>query len=369
MATSSQAYQETAISSFLGIIGGVANVGASTPNAAPPAPAPAAPAAGAPANSRSYTARGAVHNPPANACVSSYLDGVHNEVLSLQGGRDSINVALQTTLSNEQIAIQSFENAVSSLRAQNSCVNTVAAAQVLANSSPFAIAPVGGLDLGNTIDQLALQGQSLLSRLTVGTDACKADLASIIDEDSAFLTALVHGSTSLPSAVDRWRAQLSQLNDVNTQLASAKVNVGTVLQNRQNFSIDTSIHGHQEAVKVTVTCAPVAVVQVPGSAGTSSPTPPSTTPPPSIANPWSHTFSFGGGPRFVLAGGIVISPLPQNIFSTSTNPVPPPANIIVEQQKSSTRILPVGMLHGRFWDQLPAESWMSYLPNYFSVGV
>ena len=379
VATSSQAYQETAISSFLGIIGGVANVGASTPNAAAPtAPAPPKTAPGGTPSSRSFTAHGTAHTAPPNACVDAYLYGVHNEVSSLQDDRDSINGAFQTTLNNEQTALQSFENSVSNLRAQNSCANTVTAAQALANSGPFAIATVSGLDLGNAIDQLALQGQSLLSRLTTGTDACKADLASIIDEDSAFLTALVHGSTSLPSAVDRWRTQLSQLNNVNAQLASAKVSIGAVLQNRQNFSIDTSIHGHQEAVKVTVTCTPVAIAQVPGSANASipAPVPPSANPPTTgTANTWNRTFSFGAGPRFVLAGGIVVSPLAQITFSTSANPAASgsgttvPANIVVNQQKSSTRILPIGMLHGRLWDQLPPKSWMSYFPNYLSFGV
>lgn len=377
--TSSQAYQETAISSFLGLIGGVANVGASTPNAAPTtAPAPPKPATGAPASPRSFTAHGVTHSAPPNACVDAYLYGVHNEVVSLQNDRDSINGAFQTTLVNERATLQQFENAVPNLRSQNSCANTVAAAQALESSNPFAIASVNGLDLGSAIDQLALQGQSLLSRLTTGTDACKADLASIIDEDSAFLTALVHGSTSQPAAVDRWRSQLSQLNDVNKQLASAKTNIGAVLQSRQNFTIDTSIHGHQEAVKLTVSCTPVAVLQVTVSSGTSTPppAPQSATPPAAVgANPWSRTFSFGAGPRFVLAGGIVVSPLAQITFSTSTNPAASgsgstvPANIVVNQQKSSTRILPIGMLHGRWWDQLPAKQWMSFFPNYVSFGV
>lgn len=385
--TSSQAFQETAISSFLGTIGGVANVGASTPNPAPATPAAAPAPAGGVAPSRSFTAHGTPHTVPPNACVDAYIYGVHHEVTALQNQRDLIDYvggggvsdgALQTTLRNEQGALQTFSTAVTTLRAQNSCANTVGAARAIANSDvQFAIASVGGEDLGSTIDQLALQGQSLLSRLTAGTDACKTDLASIIDEDSAFLTALVHGSTSLPSAVDRWRAQLSQLNGVNAQLASAKANVATVLQNRQNFSIDTSIHGNQEAVKVTVTCTPVAVVQVPAPSGTSSPAPLPQSPTPSAvtSNSWSRTFSFGAGPRFVLAGGIVVSPLPQITFSTSANPAASgsgstvPANIIINQQKSSTRVLPIGMLHGRLWDQLPFKAWMSCFPNYLSFGV
>jgi len=69
----------------------------------------------------------------------------------------------------------------------------------------------------------------------------------------------------------------------------------------------------------------------------------------------------------------VVSPLPQVIYTTTANPNGgdgQPANIIIAQQQSSTRILPIAMLHARFWDQISAEDWKRWLlPNYLSVGV
>jgi hypothetical protein len=58
------------------------------------------------------------------------------------------------------------------------------------------------------------------------------------------------------------------------------------------------------------------------------------------------------------------------IFSTSNNPAgSTPANIIVETQKSGTRVLPLAMLSARFWDQLPHKEGYNFIPNYLSVGV
>src|SRR4029077_6444859 len=47
----------------------------------------------------------------------------------------------------------------------------------------------------------------------------------------------------------------------------------------------------------------------------------------------------------------------------------PTANTIIQQQNSRTRILPIAMMHARYWDQLPAKGWYQLVPNYFSAGV
>lgn len=375
VSTSSQAFQETALSSFLGIIGGVANVGASTPSS--PQTQPAANGA-AP---RQHTVRNAPQPPVAQSpCVNQYLDQIHNgQVVQLSNQRDAINTALQSTLQLEQQSLRDFAQAVVLLRNQTSCAATVNYASIVANQQPFPISPVsGGLPLDQAIDQLANQAQSLLSQLTDGMDAsCKQTLQADINEDSAFLSALVHGTTAVPAVADQWRTQLSQLNSVNTQLASARASVQAVLQNRQNFTIDTPISGNQVDVKVTASCSPVTVLQVspsnaPASSSGAKPVgnsqPASATP--ATTNTWSEDFKFGPGPRFVLSGGLVISPLTQITYSTSSNPAgSTPPNIIIKQQASSARILPIAMLSGRFWDQLPYKTGYRALPNYLSVGV
>jgi len=371
----SQSYQESAIGSFLGIIGGVANVGATTPEPsgkAPPAPAGA---------TRSFIARGVTHDVPKNDCVNRYLDDVHNgEVKQLQDQRDAINGALQNAAAAAGNAIVQFGSDVADLRNQRSCRDTVRSATTLVGRPAFTISAVNGLPLGQAIDQLSNQAQNLLTHLTDNTDACKDSLRALIDDDSAFLSALVHGTTAVPAAVDQWRTQLTQLNGVRSQLDAARANVQTVLQNPQNFTIDTPVSGNQTKVTVTISCSPVAVLQV-----SSAPSPPSATatanpaspapagnPGAQTANTWSHDFSFGVGPRFVLSGGLVVSPLPQVTYSTTTNPNGgngQPTNIIISQQGSSTRILPIVMLHARFWDQLSKSEWVKLLPNYLSVGV
>jgi hypothetical protein len=376
--TSLQAYQETALSGFLGIIGGVANVGSTTPN-----PSPAASPAVAAAAPRQFVAF-SVPQPPApqSPCVNQYLDQVHNlQVIPLQQQRDAINTALGTTLSAEQQSIQTFSQGVVQLRSQTSCPTTVQSAASLAGQQPFPISLVGRIPLDQSIDQLANQAQSLLSNLTNGMDAtCKQSLQAMINEDSAFLTSLVHGTTAVPAAADQWRSQLTQLNAVNSELTAARANIEAVLQNRQNFTIDTPVSGNQTDVKFVASCSPVAVLQVSTSTTSSVPAgaptihnapaagaKPAATP---AANTWSQDFRFGPGPRFILSGGVVVSPLPQMIFSTSNNPAgSTPANIIVETQKSGTRILPLAMLSARFWDQLPYKRGYSFIPNYLSVGV
>jgi hypothetical protein len=67
----------------------------------------------------------------------------------------------------------------------------------------------------------------------------------------------------------------------------------------------------------------------------------------------------------------VISPLQQVSFSTTATAggSGPTANTIIQQQNSGTRILPIAVLHARYWDQLPPKNWYSFIPNYFSAGV
>jgi hypothetical protein len=315
-----------------------------------------------------------------SSCVNQYLDQIHNgQVVTLKDQRDAINEALRTTLNLEKQSLQDFSQGVVQLRNQTSCAATVQSATTLANQQPFAVSLVSGVPLDQAIDQLANQAQSVLSQLTDGMDSsCKQSLQADINEDSAFLSALVHGTTAVPAVADQWRSQLNQLNSVNSQLASARATIQAVLQNRQNFTIDTPLSGNQVDIKATASCSPVAVLQVPPSstpgspASATSPATPQVTgskPAASAANTWSQDFKFGPGPRFVLSGGLVVSPLTQIIYSTSVNPAAPPANIIIRQQNSSTRILPMAMLSGRFWDQLPYEKGYRFVPNYLSVGV
>jgi hypothetical protein len=376
VSTSSQSFQETALSSFLGIIGGVANVGAST-SSSPKAQPPSVGAAPRQRTVNSVSQPVIAQSP----CVNQYLDQIHNgQVVQLSNRRDAINAALQATLQAEQQSVQSFAQAVVLLRNQTSCATTVQDATNLASQQPFSISVVSGsLPLDQAIDQLANQAQSVLSQLTDGMDAaCKQSLQADINEDSAFLSALVHGTTAIPAVADQWRTQLNQLNSVNSQLASARASVQAVLQNRQNFTIDTPLSGDQLDVKVAASCSPVAVLQVapsspPAAAGGALATQsqvPGAKPAPTAANTWSQDFKFGPGPRFILSGGLVVSPLSQIIYSTSSNPAGgTPANIIIKQQESSTRILPIAMLSGRIWDQLPFKAGYRFIPNYLSVGV
>lgn len=376
LSSTSQAYQETSISSFLGIIGGVANVGASTPNPSPSAGSkPAEPTA-----PRSFKARGAPQSASPTSCVDQYLYQIHNDqVLALQTQRENINAAFDNTLTFEKNALRDFAQAIDQLRSQTSCNATVRSATALVGTDGFAIQKVNDVPLDQTIDQLSNQAQTLLSHLTDNMDAtCKQSLVAMIDEDSAFLSALVHGTTAVPAAVDQWRTQLSQLNSVNGQLESARSTVQAVLQNRQNFTIETPVSGNQADVKITASCSPVAVLQVSTSASTKNAPAPNATAPnnskaaPSTSLQWTKDFKFGPGPRFVLSGGIVIAPLAKITYSTSSNPnsgTGIPSNIIIRQQDSNTRILPIAMLSGRFWDQLPFRSRYEILPNYLSVGV
>lgn len=358
--TTSQAYTETALSSFLGIIGGVANVGSSTtaPAAPPTTPPPA----------KDIRTEAPDATPP---CNSEY-DQSSAQVQELFAQSKQINTSLTTTLNAQNDALKAFSQSVIGLRSQTSCEMTVQSATALSNQQPFVISPVNNVPIGQAIDQVSNQGQALLANLTNGLDAiCKQTLQATINQDSAFLTALVHGTSAVPAAVDQWRTQLTQFNTVNTQLTAARASIQGVLQNRQNFTIDTAISASQTDVKMTASCTPVAVLQV---ASSSSPVPPAGATPIAGANPavaitFSQDFKFGSGPRFVLSGGVVVSPLPQEIYSTSSNPAgTTPPNIIVRTQHSGTRILPIALLSGRFWDQLPYRPGEKFVPNYLSVG-
>jgi len=356
--STSQPYQETAISTFLGDIGGVANVGANTPD-------PSSPKTNA--NAQQGVS-------PPNSCTDQYGQQA-SQIVRLRDGRDAINKALNATLTGEKSSLKLFAADVREMRGQISCSATVAAATALINRDGFTIEPAGTVPLDEAVDELANQALALYPHLTDGIDAaCKQTLAATINGDSAFLAALVHGTTAVPAAVDQWRAQLSQLKSVNDQLASAQATVSAVLQNRQNFSIDTPVSGNQTDVKVTANCTPVAVLQVPSTKATSSSSTPTSNPQtaakPPVPSSWSQDFKFGPGPRFVLSGGLVISPLAQITYSTTSNPVSGGLpNIIIAKQESSARILPIAVLSGRFWDQLPYMERYRVLPNYLSVGI
>lgn len=324
-------------------------------------------------------------------CVKDYLGSpLHSEVQHLQELTVRINAALQETLNRQNGLLAEFNDRLHGLvelRASAQCTDVVNRAQNLMSRAVFDIAqvnaPAGPVPLDEAIDRVALQARALNGHLGEGlTAACKAEARSYLDDDNTFLAALITGVSAAPSAVEKWRSQLKSFNTVRANVMSVQSSIGAVLANRQNFIIDASIHGNQQIVTYTATCTALPQLQTimapdPGAIASTAPmpaTPPApaggSTPAP-VASSWKHDFKFGAGPRFVLAGGVVISPLQQVTFSTTAMPggSGPTANTIIQQQNSSTRILPIAMLHARFWDQLPAKGWYSFLPNYFSAGV
>jgi hypothetical protein len=250
--TSTTAVQETAVSSFLGLLGGVSNVGATTPNAATPA-APAAAAAAA------VPAVGAAAAP---SCSAQYTP-TSNRVRSLQAFRDRINDALRQTQTNQDDKLLEFSRRVAALRSQSKCTDVVDQANHIVTMHLFDIldVPVPDRDridsdprtdpqspLPQAIDELSRRAQFLFQHLTddLKSDAhgdCKKQLQSTIDQDSAFLSALINSTTSTPSAVTTWANQLNAFNTVRNNLASAKSGIVQVLGNRANFNIDTRQSG------------------------------------------------------------------------------------------------------------------------------
>ena len=77
------------------------------------------------------------------------------------------------------------------------------------------------------------------------------------------------------------------------------------------------------------------------------------------------TINFGGGPRFAVAGGVVVSPFETINFKRVPALVDgEPATIIGRDESSNSRILPILMLHGRF-----AEGRGPISGFHFSLGV
>jgi hypothetical protein len=324
-------------------------------------------------------------------CVRTYLNSAdHLEIAHLEGFARNINSSLEATQTNKNTMLNEFNDRVHGLvelRTGARCTDIVSRAQDLMARPVFNIENVPAspnpLPLDLAINQMAFQAQALNGHLGEGlTDACKAEARGFIDDDKAFLSALVVGTSSAPSAIEQWRSQLKTLNTIRANIVNAQNSIGAVLSNRQNFTIDTSIHGNQQTVTYTATCSPLAIQMIsapdPGAAASTSPAPPAAPPtsgggstPATPASTWKHDFKFGQGPRFILAGGVVISPLQQVTFSTTATPggSGSTANTIIQQQNSSTRVLPIAMLHARYWDQLPARTWYSFIPNYFSAGV
>lgn len=372
--------KETAVSSFLGTIGGVANVGASTTN---PAPTPSATPAKAP--NAGQAAAQATPTP----CAQQY-QAKRQQVEALQVFRDNINHALNDTREAQDKYLLDFNGRIADLRglsAYDAIKNKVSeissdrvfdVSQVNVPYDPVVPAPTPtptptSVPMDQAIDQLATRAQKLLPHLADDLDAsCKKELQATLDGDAAFIGALINSSTSVPSAVSTWSSQLKAFNAVRTNIRNVQTGIRTELGSR-DFKIDTAIHGHQQVVTYTATCTTVALqtISAPDPSGTApAPTP---TPTPAPASSWSHDFSFGVGPFFVLAGGLVVSPLQQITFSTTATPggSGASANTIIQQQNSSTRILPIAMLHGRYWDLLPMKKYQSWqwIPNYLSVGV
>lgn len=385
VSTSTQAFSETAIASFLGQLGGIGNVSsASTPDAAKATGGPK----GAlmvesvqPNQDWKVIANGKPLTITSNDCADNYMTGAHHEAAQLQQERDAINSALAQMQLDKQTVQSTFNQAVIDLTRTKGCSAIVASAKALAFPSSAPPVPPSGVPLDQRIDTTAFQAQRLLTHLTDGTEACKQQLNPVIDADSAFLQALVQGTSSVSSAVDKWRTQLKTLNSLDAAIQKARGSVAAVLANPQNFIIDTPIHGNQQSVTVTMACSQVPLQTISVAASDSSQqAPPAATAPPSSPSPSKSDSSnptfevrFGDGPRFVFAGGVVISPLQQVTFSTTATPggSGATANTIIRQQNSSTRVLPIAMLHGRYWDMIPKHEYKKclWIPNYFSAGI
>jgi hypothetical protein len=194
--TTTQQYQENAIPTFLGMLGGVANVQVNTP--APGTPAP---------GNKS-------ERPLPTDCYTNSQQSTR--VAALEALATGISTALSVSQQNQQNTLQTYNKDVQALRVTTTCPSTVAAAQQLTALAPFTIASVqlgGGvqLPLDQAIDSLFQQAQALLPDLTSGLDdACKTSAKLLIDQDSAFLSAISHGTTAVPAAADQWRTQLRE---------------------------------------------------------------------------------------------------------------------------------------------------------------
>lgn len=395
--TSTADYKETTVPSFLGIIGGVANVQPTS------APRLTSDSTSAPTDANQPQFKAPLARALTGRCAPSYsMSPVHQEVLNLEVFRLRINAALMSTKNNQDTVVANFNglmHGLIELSASTTCSQTVARAQELLTRQLFTIENVDSarpestsnpsptpvfIPLNQMIDEVTAQAQALAGHLNDGLDeGCKPqDARPYIDEDAAFLSALVVGTTAAPSVVERWRSDLKAMNTVRANIVNAQQSIGAILANPQNFILDTSIHGNQQTVTYTATCTriPLQTITAPDSAAATSATPPPPEAPPATgggttqaasANTWKHDFKFGPGPRFVYAGGIVISPLQQITFSTTATPGGSgnTANTIIQQQNSSTRILPIAMLHARYWDQLPPKRGYAWLPNYLSAGV
>ena len=390
---------EGSISSFLGLIGGVTgSVGATTPApGATPTPSASPSPTPTPTPSKRKPALLAVSpTPTPKPCPDQYRSK-REQVESLISFRDNINHALVLTQENQNDALVDFSIRLATLRGQSACSSIVSQAMQLGTRPVFAVSQVdvpydpavpraqGAPDTAATpmdqaIDQLAARAQKLLPHLADDLDAgCKKELQPVIDADTAFLGALINNTSSVPSAVSTWTSQLKAFNAVRGNFRSAQISIINALGERRNFTLDTSIHGKQQVVTYTASCTPVTLVTVAapdiiGGSPAPSPSPsPTPTPTPPPVQPWSHDFNFGGGPRFALAGGLVVSPLQQVTFNTTATPggSGATANTIIQQQNSSTRILPIAMLHTRYWDLLPVKKFKhdQWIPNYISVGV
>ncbi len=389
--------KEPDISSFTSLIGGVA----ATPGAALPAPA-ATP---------SLTPTGEKGQPKVKAaapdCTASYKP-THDQVIYLHDSAALIDTAIQQTREAQDAALNLLKNDLPTLRAQSSCKATVDQAHVVLNRAPFDVASVpmqasppppgdylaqaaisaGPLPLEKAVDALSLRAQLLAQRLTDNlSDECRTAYAKVTAQDLAFLNALATGSSSNPSAVSGWRDQVKGLATVRNNIIGVQGAVKAVLDNPENFTITRTIDGDQQIVTYTAKCDVVPEITAPAPASITAGAQPQPSPAPTPSptpGTFTHDFKFGLGPRFALAGGVVISPLAQVTFSTTANPAASaagstaPANIITKSQDSGTRILPMAMLHGRFWDNLPncdpEKSCFSryafpWLPSYFSAGV
>ena len=384
VSSTSVPFKEPDISGFTSLIGGVAgSLGANVPATSSPTPTPT-PAVG--------PAAAAANSAPGKSCFEFY-DPAHQQVIRLHDVANLINSALQTTQNDQNAQLTSLQNELKSLRHQASCQQTVAQANAVLNVQPFDIAQVvlpaltlaatpTSVPLTKAIDWAEAEAQRLSQHLLDDlSDACRVANRANTNQDMTFINALISVSASTPSAVSTWRSQLKNLNTVRNNMISVRTSVNDTLGNRSNFTQDLSISGNQQVVTYNATCMAVPELTIPSPDASSSAAPtPSPTPSPTPApNTWSHDFKFGIGPRLVIAGGVVISPLQQITFSTTATPggSGATANTIIQQQNSSTRILPIAMLHGRFWDQLynqasahtALQTFSRVLPNYFSAGV
>src|SRR5271157_75989 len=220
-------------------------------------------------------------------------------------------------------------------------------------------------------------------------EVCKTDAQKTFADDQQFLTSLfsdVGGKSSLES---NWKSRLTSMSTLATTLNSAEDKLVELLSKPEAFEIVQVISPSdriQNTETVSLTCTSQASllmkVNVNGDQDSGKGTPTkgaddsgtATKPANSKSTTTKFNLQFGQGQRVYISGGFAVVPLDTHVYSTSAAPGAPttPATyVIVDTSDSSTRILPMALVHVRMFDvYLHNRYWAnSFIPNYLSLGL